>query len=113
MECPEQLSRRAKAALQNEAINLELSAVSLTEIAIKNRVGKLTFPADVVHKALEALGIRILPFTEGHAFQVFELPPHHRDPFDRQIIAQALCERIPLATPDEKFELYEGLKIVW
>jgi PIN domain nuclease of toxin-antitoxin system len=41
------------------------------------------------------------------------LPLHHRDPFDRQIIAQALFEKIPVVTSDEKFALYEGLKLVW
>ena len=113
VESPEQLSRRVAAALQNETISIELSAVSLTEIAIKNRVGKLTFPAEVVHKAIEALSIRIVPYTAEHAFRFFELPPHHRDPFDRQIIAQALVEKIPIVTPDVKFGGYEGLKVFW
>ena len=113
MESPGQLSRRVEAALQNETISLELSAVSLTEIAIKNRVGKLTFPAEVVRRAIEALGIRIVPYTAEHAFRLFELPLHHRDPFDRQIIAQALVEKIPVVTPDRTFGRYEGLKVVW
>lgn len=112
-ECPEQLSQRARTALLNEAISLELSAVSLTEIAIKNKVGKLTLSAELIRRALEELGIRILPLTADHAFRLFGLPLYHRDPFDRQIIAQALCEKIPVATPDEKFQLYEGLKTIW
>jgi PIN domain nuclease of toxin-antitoxin system len=113
VESPGQLSRRAEAALQNETISLELSAVSLTEIAIKNSAGKLTFPAEVVRRAIEALGIRIVPYTAEHAFRLFELPLHHSDPFDRQIIAQALAENIAVATPDEKFSMYKGLKIIW
>jgi PIN domain nuclease of toxin-antitoxin system len=113
VESPEELSRRAEAALEDEATSLELSAVSLTEIAIKNRVGKLTLPAAAVRRAIEELGIRIAPYTAEHAFRLFELPLHHRDPFDRQIIAQALSERIPVVTPDGKFGRYEGLKIVW
>jgi PIN domain nuclease of toxin-antitoxin system len=59
------------------------------------------------------LDIRTLPFTAEHAFQLFELPLHHGDPFDRQIIAQALSEQIPVVTPDEKFRLYHGLSVVW
>ena len=113
VESPEQLSRRVDAALQNETFSLELSAVSLTEIAIKNKVGKLTFPAEVVRRAIEALGIRIVPYTAEHAFRLFELPLHHRDPFDRQIIAQALSEDIPIVTPDKQFSAYKGIKIIW
>jgi PIN domain nuclease of toxin-antitoxin system len=110
---PEQLSQRVEAALQDEMINLELSAVSLTEIAIKSRVGKLTLSAEVVRRALDELGIRIAPYTADHAFRLFELPLHHRDPFDRQIIAQALVEKIPIVTPDREFVRYEGLRVIW
>jgi len=113
VESPEKLSRRVAVALQNDTISLGLSAVSLTEIAIKNKVGKLTFPAEVVRRAIESLGIRIVPYTAEHAFHLFELPLHHRDPFDRQIIAQALVEKIPVVTPDRTFGRYEGLKLVW
>jgi PIN domain nuclease of toxin-antitoxin system len=113
VESPERLSRRVQAALQDEKISLELSAVSLTEIAIKNRVGKLTISVEVVRRAVLELGIRIVPYTAEHAFRLFDLPLHHRDPFDRQIIAQALCEEIPIVTSDEKFGLYAGLRIIW
>ena len=64
-------------------------------------------------QALEDMDVRVLPFTAEHAFHVFEVPAHHRDPFDRQIIAQALSEQIPVVTPDEKFRLYSGLKVIW
>lgn len=113
MESPEELSRRASAALQNKATSLELSAVSLTEIAIKNSVGKLTLPAEVVRKAIQDLDIRILPFTAEHAFRLFAMPLHHGDPFDRQIIAQALCEEIAVVTSDAAFSRYKGLKLLW
>jgi PIN domain nuclease of toxin-antitoxin system len=66
-----------------------------------------------VRQAVQDLDIRSLPYTAEHAFQLFVLPRHHGDPFDRQIIAQALFERIPVITPDEKFGLYEGLKVIW
>jgi PIN domain nuclease of toxin-antitoxin system len=54
-----------------------------------------------------------LPYTANHAFFLFDLPPLHADPFDRQIIAQALCEEIPVMTCDEKFSLYNGLRVLW
>jgi len=57
--------------------------------------------------------LRILPYTAHHAFYLFHLPPHHADPFDRQIIAQAVCEKIPVVTCDEKFSLYKDLKVLW
>jgi hypothetical protein len=59
------------------------------------------------------LRLRVLPYGAEHAFRRFDLPAHHADPFDRQIIAQALVENVPVVTPDEAFNLYEGLKVVW
>ena len=113
VESPERLSKRATAVLENAENVLELSAVSLSEIAIKTALGKLRLSADVARQAVADLGIRILPYTANHAFQLFDLPLHHGDPFDRQIIAQALSEKIPIVTCDEKFSLYRGLKLIW
>ena len=113
VEFPERLGRRAAAALRNLDNALELSAVSVAEIAIKAASGKLAFSAVILRKAMDDLGIRILPFTADHAFYMFGLPRHHNDPFDRQIIAQTLCESISIVTPDDKFRLYEGIKILW
>jgi PIN domain nuclease of toxin-antitoxin system len=113
VESPERLSRRAAAALQNTQNVLEFSTVSLAEIAIKAALGKLRLPATSVRQAVQDLDIRILPYTAEHAFELFDLPRHHGDPFDRQIIAQALSEKIPVITPDEKFGFYEGLKVIW
>ncbi len=113
VEAPERLSKRAVAALENPENVLELSAISITEIAIKASLGKLRVTAAMVRQAVQDLDIRILPYTGEHALRLFELPLHHGDPFDRQIIAQALCEKTPVVTPDEKFRLYRGLKIIW
>jgi len=92
---------------------LELSAISVTEIAIKAASGKLAFAAATLRKSTQDLGIRILPYSGDHALRLFELPVHHRDLFDRQIIAQALSEQIPAVTPDETFRLYKGLRVIW
>jgi PIN domain nuclease of toxin-antitoxin system len=113
VEFPERLSRRAATALLNLDNAIELSAVSVTEIAIKAASGKLAFSAVILREAMDDLGIRILPFSADHAFRMFGLARHHNDPFDRQIIAQALCEKISVVTPDEKFRLYEGITVVW
>ncbi|HEY4841281.1 MAG TPA: type II toxin-antitoxin system VapC family toxin [Terriglobales bacterium] len=110
---PERLSKQATVVLENEANVLELSAVSLSEIAIKTALGKLRISAGVARQTVEELSIRVLPYTADHAFQLFDLPLHHADPFDRQIIAQALAEKIPIVTSDEKFSLYKGLKLIW
>jgi PIN domain nuclease of toxin-antitoxin system len=113
VESPERLGKRATAVLKNAHNVLELSTISLAEIAIKAALGKLKLSAATVRQAIQDLDIRTLPFTAEHAFQLFELPLHHGDPFDRQIIAQALSEQIPVVTPDEKFRLYHGLSVVW
>jgi PIN domain nuclease of toxin-antitoxin system len=112
VEEPERLSTRVAAALQKPE-NVELSAVSLVEIAIKSTLGKLKLSEEDARKGVEDLGIRILPYTAEHAFRLFGLPLHHNDPFDRQIIAQALAEKVAVATPDDKFRLYDGLKVIW
>lgn len=113
VEAPERLSKRATAALENPENVLELSAISITEIAIKASLGKLRLTAAIARQAVQDLDIRILPYTGEHALRLFELQLHHADPFDCQIIAQALSEKLPVVTPDEKFRLYNGLKIIW
>jgi PIN domain nuclease of toxin-antitoxin system len=113
VESPERLSKRASSVLKKPQNVLELSAVSLAEIAIKAALGKLRLSAEIARQAVQDLDIRILPYTAAHAFSLFDLPRHHGDPFDRQIIAQALCERIPVVTPDEAFGLYKELTAVW
>jgi PIN domain nuclease of toxin-antitoxin system len=113
VESPERLTKRAAAALRNPHNVLELSAISLSEIAVKAALGKLRFSAAFARQAIQDLDIRILPYTTDHALHLFDLPLHHGDPFDRQIVAQALWEKIPVITPDEKFRLYKGLKLIW
>ena len=113
VESPERLSKRAAAALQNSGNILELSAISLAEIAIKAALGKLRLSAAMARQAVQDLDVRILPYTGEHAMHLFDLPLHHGDPFDRQIITQALAEKIPIMTPDRKFSLYKGITLVW
>jgi len=110
---PERLSRAAMAALRKGTAVREISVVSLTEIAVKQTRGRLTFAKADAMAGVDDLRLRVLPYAAEHAFRLFDLPTHHADPFDRQIIAQALVEDVPVVTPDEAFKLYEGLKVVW
>lgn len=113
VSAPERLSRRAMAVLRKASAVREISVVSLTEIAVKQTRGKLTFGEAEAMAGIADLRMRVLPYAAEHAFRLFDLPPHHADPFDRQIIAQALAENVAVVTPDEAFHQYEGLKIVW
>jgi PIN domain nuclease of toxin-antitoxin system len=110
---PERLSKRAAAAVRNLDNALDFSSISVVEIAIKADSGKLEFSEVILRKAIDDLGVRILPYRAEHAFRMFGLPRHHTDPFDRQIIAQALCEKIPVVTPDQKFSLYKEITVFW
>jgi PIN domain nuclease of toxin-antitoxin system len=110
---PERISSKAMRSMQNSQARLELSAISLSEIAIKQALGKLDFSANDVRVGIADLKLRVLPYTADHAFQLFNMPQHHRDPFDRQIIAQALAEDVPLVSSDETFDLYKGLQVIW
>ncbi len=109
---PNRLTKSAFSILADSENIPEISTVSIAEIALKNATGKLIFPSIDVRHSLDDLKIRILPFTADHAFRLFNLPLHHRDPFDRQIIAQSLHEKIPLITSDRKFSLYLD-EILW
>jgi len=113
VEAPEQLSKKAAAMVRDPENTLELSAVSLVEIAIKSSVGKLRLDSEAVRRAIEELGVRVLPFTASAAFALFSLPLLHRDPFDRQIISQALVEDIPVLSSDQAFKRYKGLRVIW
>jgi PIN domain nuclease of toxin-antitoxin system len=81
------------------------SAISIAEIAVKESIGKLTVPGGIAQHLSEA-GFEELPFTGTHATQLRELPLHHRDPFDRMLIAQAITEQLVLLSVDEHFRLY-------
>lgn len=87
----------------------EFSAISLSEIAIERSKGKLDLSKDAVITGIADLKVRVISYSAEHAYQLFSLPLQHLDPFDRQIIAQALVENIPIVTVDDKFRLYNGL----
>lgn len=88
-----------------------ISAACLWEIAIKSALGKLEAPESLPQRAVEN-GFELLPITADHAWQVRSLPPHHRDPFDRLLIAQAQVEHLPIASADPAFADYD-VAVVW
>jgi PIN domain nuclease of toxin-antitoxin system len=110
---PERLSRAAISALRKATSVREISVVSLTEIAVTQTRGRLALSKADAMAGVADLRLRVLPYSAEHALRLFDLPTHHADPFDRQIIAQALAEDIAVVTPDEAFLSYEGLKVVW
>ena len=104
------LNHRAINLLTDSSSELYLSAVSSWEITIKVGTGKLVLPkkpAEFVTRAMRTMFLRSLDITHIHALAVDALPNHHRDPFDRLLIAQALAEGMVLLTRDRVFEKYE------
>ena len=100
------------AQLMTDASNqVLLSAVVVWEVAIKRSLGKLEAPGDLAATLLGA-GAHALPIGVDHAEAIGELPWHHRDPFDRLLIAQAQIERAVLVSDDEALAPY-GVPMLW
>ena len=107
---PKRFSTATRQLLEDGATELFLSAASAWEIAIKHAVGKLPLPAppgDYVVRRLRDTGTSALPITHVHALRVALLPRHHRDPFDRLLIAQAQIEDLTIMTADPQFDAYD------
>jgi len=107
---PRRLPRAARALLEDEANELLFSAASLWEVAIKQQLGRADFRADarLLRRGLLDNGYVELPITSAHAVALDLLPPLHKDPFDRMLIAQALVEGIMLLTADANLAQYPG-----
>lgn len=105
------VSEAACLALEDERNRVAVSAVTVWEIAIKRSLGKLTIE-DKWARALAGLGFDALPVTAIHAEAVEHLPWHHRDPFDRLLVAQAATENLSLVSADSRLAAY-GADLVW
>jgi PIN domain nuclease of toxin-antitoxin system len=111
----ELLSRKARDVISNRHNIVFFSAASGWEIAIKMKLGKLTLQepmASFIIKQLAINSFEILPCHLTHALQVYSLAEHHRDPFDRMLIAQSQLEDLPLLSSDPLFARYP-IKIIW
>jgi PIN domain nuclease of toxin-antitoxin system len=102
---------RATTELADDTNQVLLSAAVIWEVAIKRSLGKLDAPSDL-GATLVGAGAVALPVTLEHAAAVGELPWHHRDPFDRLLVAQAKIERAAVVSRDPVFERYEA-PVVW
>lgn len=102
---PTELSPAARRALNDAANDRVVSIASLWEIAIKLSLRKLEFKEDFA-RALDDIAATSLPITLQHAARVQSLPFHHRDPFDRMMIAQAIEEGLTIVTRDRAFRAY-------
>ncbi len=105
LEDPGLLTRQARDAIRDGRNTVYVSAAVAWEISIKKALGKLDAPDDLP-AALTANGFRPLPVSIAHALAVQALPPHHRDPFDRMLIAQALHEGFRLVSRDPEIARY-------
>jgi PIN domain nuclease of toxin-antitoxin system len=106
---PERFSQSTREILERGETDLLLSAASSWEIAIKYSPGKLALPsppAEYVPERMLQSGVTGLPVEHRHALAVANLPPHHRDPFDRILVAQAIVESLPLLTADPQLTRY-------
>ena len=88
------------------AEELRFSVVSFAEIGVKVAIGKLDVTADLADRIAD-MGLRTLPLTAAHGLAVEHLPLHHRDPFDRLLIAQARAEGLTLVTADKRILAYD------
>jgi PIN domain nuclease of toxin-antitoxin system len=108
------LSRRAK-QIYTGSNDLRLSVASVWEILIKAQAGRLSLPKPVgpyLVKKLVQDQIELLPVTLDHVLGIEALPPHHRDPFDRLLIAQSIEEEWPIVTADPWFARYP-VEVIW
>jgi PIN domain nuclease of toxin-antitoxin system len=109
------LSKKAKNAYRKKENEVFVSVVSFWELAIKKSLGKIEMTGtlkEFIDSAFERLGLSLLPLTLDHILKVDLLPFHHRDPFDRILAAQALCEGMEVVAGDSEFDKY-GVKRIW
>jgi len=107
---PARLSQAAFDIIEDASSEIFFSVVSAWEISIKHGLKKLTLPLPpekYVPSRLQQSYMAILPIGLEHSLQVGRLPPHHRDPFDRLLITQAVAENLTIITHDSQFSLYD------
>lgn len=112
---PSRISHKARDVMADVSHEVFLSAVTSWEVAIKGASGKLRLPEPpdlYVPRRMAAQGLRPLAVSHAHALTVFALPAHHRDPFDRLLIAQAKVEDMTLITADRIFDRYP-VQLLW
>jgi PIN domain nuclease of toxin-antitoxin system len=104
---------RVQKLLEDSKTVLLFSSVSIMEIALKTNLGKLSIAGAQLKKAERDMRLTAIGFLPMHAYTLYSLPMHHRDPFDRMLIATALAEGVSLVGSDKEFKRYKGLKLIW
>lgn len=102
---PEKIAPSQRASIENQANTVYVSAISIAEIMIKQSIGKLGIDFEPTETAIQ-IGFNLLDFTAKDATLLKTLPLHHKDPFDRMLIAQGINNGFPIATNDNKFPAY-------
>ena len=112
---PERLSLRARATIANPTTDAYVSMASAWELGILESLGRVRLGVSldsIFSEGLAALRIRLLPIQLQHVVRVTALPRHHRDPFDRLLIATAMTEKLTLVSGDHEFKKY-GVATIW
>jgi PIN domain nuclease of toxin-antitoxin system len=99
------ISEQAGEAIADLTNDVYVSAASIWELEIKSALGKLTIEGDLFRE-IETAGLTWMPITASHGRAAAGLPPHHRDPFDRMLIAQAQLESCSIVSRDASFAQY-------
>jgi len=106
LSSPARINKRKRAELETAANTVYVSSVSIVEIMIKSSLGKLPIDFDPVDMA-EQSGFDLLDFSGKDALPLKDMPFHHKDPFDRMLIAQSISRNYAIMTDDAKFSMYK------
>ena len=105
LKSPQQLSKQQVETFKNPQYQFYLSSISIAEIMIKLFIGKLMVDFDPIQAAINS-GLKLLPYQAIDAVALADLPFHHKDPFDRMLIAQAKAQNMRIMSSDRVFGLY-------
>ena len=112
---PEKLSLRAAEILRSQHHSLIISSASTWEIVVKVSIGRLLLPMDIeafIHTTLSRLDARMIEISLDDTMELSRLPLHHKDPFDRILVAQARRQGVPLVSRDRQVTQYE-VETIW
>ena len=110
-----QLSHRTRSLIEDTGHTKYVSMASVWEMAIKLNLGKLKLTRpfeDFLIERVDDNGLEVLPIERTHTLQLVSMPLHHRDPFDRMLVAQCLTEDVPIFSIDAVFDAY-GVRRIW
>ena len=105
LSCPEKIDKKRQYELESPSNEIFLSAMSIAELMIKSSIGKINIQFDPLEMT-KKMQLDILDFSGTHAMALGKLPFHHKDPFDRMIIVQAIVNKVALMSDDSKFLKY-------